>query len=128
MKYKKYEFVTAYAWFYKTEKKEAEREYRRIKEDEEYEKKTEKEVAKILQAYKEYYMSRVSIQFKIDMACAIAGLTQAELSKKIGTTPQAWNQRMKTGRFSDEDFNKIAEACGCVYKSGFYFPDGNKVE
>lgn len=70
----------------------------------------------------------IRIQFKIDMACAIAGLTQSELAKKIGTTPQAWNQRMKTGKFSDEDFEKIAKACGCEYRSGFYFPDGNKVE
>ena len=70
----------------------------------------------------------INIQQKIDTACAIAGISQAELAKRMGTTPQAWNQRLKTGKFSDEDFRKIAEATGSVYRSGFYFSDGNKVE
>lgn len=73
-------------------------------------------------------MIKIKIQQKIDTACAIAGITQAELAKRIGSTPQAWNQRLKTGKFTDEDFQKIAEATGSTYKSGFYFPDGNKVE
>lgn len=58
----------------------------------------------------------------------MAGITQAELAKRLGTSAPAWNKRLKTGKFSDEDFNKISEALGCVYKSGFYFSDGNKVE
>lgn len=69
-----------------------------------------------------------SIQRKIEIACSIVGISQGELAKKLGKTPSAWNQRLKTGKFSDEDFQNIAEALGCTYKSGFYFPDGNKAE
>lgn len=58
----------------------------------------------------------------------IAGITQAELAKRMGTSPAALNKRIKTGKFSDDDFNNIAQALGCEYKSGFYFSDGNKVE
>jgi len=58
----------------------------------------------------------------------MAGITQAELAKRLNTSPQAWNKRLKTGKFSDDDFRRIAEALGCNYKSGFYFSDGNKVE
>lgn len=70
----------------------------------------------------------ITIQQKIDIACSIAGITQAELARRLCTSAPAWNKRLKTGKFSDEDFKKIAEALGCSYKSGFYFPDGNKVE
>lgn len=70
----------------------------------------------------------LSIQQKIEVACSMVGITQAELAKRLGSSAQAWNQRMKTGKFSDKDFQSIAEALGCEYKSGFYFSDGNKVE
>lgn len=70
----------------------------------------------------------ITIQQKIDIACSIAGVTQAELAKRLGTSAPAWNKRLKTGKFSDEDFKNIAQALGCTYKSGFYFPDGNKVD
>lgn len=69
-----------------------------------------------------------SIQKKIEIACTIANITQEELAKKLGTTKSAWSQRMKTGKFSDDDFNKIAIALGAKYYSGFIFEDGTKVE
>ena len=71
---------------------------------------------------------KITIQQKIETACSMAGITQAELAKRLGTSAPAWNKRLKTGKFSDEDFKNIAEALGCSYKSGFYFPDGNKVD
>ena len=58
----------------------------------------------------------------------IAGITQAELAARMGTSAPALNKRIKTGKFSDEDFQNIAKALGCEYRSGFYFSDGNKVE
>lgn len=62
------------------------------------------------------------------VAMDIAGVTQAELANRLGTSPAALSKRIKTGKFSDEDFQNIASALGCEYKSGFYFSDGNKVE
>ena len=70
----------------------------------------------------------MTIQQKIMVAMDIAGITQSELAAKIGTSPAALSKRIKTGKFSDEDFSKMAEAMGCEYKSGFYFPDGQKIE
>lgn len=71
---------------------------------------------------------KITIQQKIMVAMDIAGITQAELAKRLKTSPAALSKRIKTGKFSDDDFKKISEALGCNYKSGFYFPDGNKVE
>lgn len=62
------------------------------------------------------------------VALDIANMTQAELASKLGTSAPALNKRIRTGKFTDEDFQNIAKALGCIYKSGFYFPDGNKVE
>lgn len=76
-----------------------------------------KEVIKIL-----------TIQQKIEMACTVSGITKTELAKRLGMTQPAFSQRFKTGKFSDEDFEKIANAIGASYFSGFIFPDGTKIE
>ena len=64
---------------------------------------------------------------KIKMAIAFAGISEAELARKIGTSPQAFNQRMKTDKFTSEELEQIAEALGGVYSFGFEFPDGTKI-
>ena len=37
---------------------------------------------------------------KIKMALAYKGLKEAELARLLGTTPQAFNQRLKTDKFT----------------------------
>ena len=37
---------------------------------------------------------------------------------------QAFGQRMKTGKWSDDDLNRIAAALGCEIVVEFRFPDG----
>ena len=76
-----------------------------------------KEVLKIL-----------TIQQKINMACSAAEISKTELGKRIGLSQSAFSQRLKTGKFSDEDFQNIAKAIGAKYYSGFEFPDGTKIE
>lgn len=70
----------------------------------------------------------LTIQQKIDMACTVAGISKTELAKRIGMTQPAFSQRLKTGKFSDEDFSNIAKALGAKYYSGFDFPDGTRIE
>lgn len=64
---------------------------------------------------------------KIKMALAYKGMSESELARAIGTSPQAFNQRMKTGKFSSEDLEKIAEAMDAEYFFGFKFEDGTQV-
>lgn len=71
---------------------------------------------------------KITIQQKIMVALDIAGITQAELANRLNMSPQALNKRIKTGKFSDEDFERIASALDCEYRSGFYWKNGNKVE
>ncbi|MEZ3425448.1 MAG: helix-turn-helix transcriptional regulator [Lachnospiraceae bacterium] len=64
---------------------------------------------------------------KIKMALAYKGLKEAELARLLGTTPQAFNQRLKTDKFTSEELGRIASALGGVYEFGFNFPDGTKI-
>jgi len=71
---------------------------------------------------------KLTIQQKIDIACKYAGISQTELAKRLGTTQGAFWQRLKTGKFSDSDFENIAKALGAEYHSGFRFPNGYDIE
>ena len=69
----------------------------------------------------------MDITTKIKMAEVCAGIKEAELARRLGTSSQALGQRIKTGRFSIEDLEKIAEALGAEYVCCFRFPDGTEV-
>ena len=64
---------------------------------------------------------------KIRMGEAVAKMSEAELARKIGTTPQAFNQRVKTGKFKYEELEQMAQAMGAELVVNFRFPDGTEV-
>jgi len=64
---------------------------------------------------------------KIKMALAYVEMSEAELARKIGTSPSAFNQRMKTDKFTSPELEKIANAIGATYTFSFDFPDGTSI-
>ena len=64
---------------------------------------------------------------KIKLAETVAKMKEAELARQIGTTPQAFNQRMKTGKFKYEELEQIAAVLGAELVVSFHFPDGTEV-
>ena len=68
-----------------------------------------------------------TIQQKIEAACAYAGVTKKDIADRMGVTPSAFNQRLKTGKFSDADFKLISNVIGAEYVSFFRFPDGREI-
>lgn len=69
----------------------------------------------------------MDIPTKIKMAEAYAGVKEAELARRMGTTSQALGQRVKTGKFTSADLDKIAAALGAEFVCYFKFPDGTEV-
>lgn len=70
----------------------------------------------------------VTLQQQIDMALTYSGMTKSELSKRLGyATPQAFQKRYTTGKFTKEELERIAEALGCKYISCFRYPDGKEI-
>lgn len=69
----------------------------------------------------------MDIPKKIRAAETYAGISEAELARRLDTSAQAFNQRMKTGKFSSADFERIAEAMGAKFVCYFEFEDGQKI-
>ena len=70
---------------------------------------------------------RMTSSQKIKMALAYKNMSESELARQFGTSPQAFNQRMKTDKFSSADLEKIADILGAKWVTAFKFPDGSKV-
>lgn len=64
---------------------------------------------------------------KIKLAEAYVDISEAELARRLGTTSQAFGQRMRTGKFSSADLEKIATALGAEFYCCFKFSDGEEI-
>lgn len=69
----------------------------------------------------------MDIAGKIRAVCGATRISEAELSRRIGTTPQAFNSRMKTAKFTTSELEAMAEALGVKYVAYFELPDGSKL-
>ena len=58
----------------------------------------------------------------------MANMSMTELGEKMGMSQASISKRIKTGKFTQEELETMASILGAEYRSGFYFPDGKKVE
>lgn len=70
---------------------------------------------------------KMTIEQKIKMALSFAGLSQAELARKLGTTPSNLNQKIHRNTLTKEELEKIAQALGCTWRAEFVFNDGTTI-
>ena len=61
------------------------------------------------------------------MALSYAGISQAELARRIGTTSQNLHQRVKRNKFTKEELEEIAAALGGTWRAEFVFDDGTVI-
>ena len=64
----------------------------------------------------------------IEMALAYAGITNSELSRRLGWSPQLLNKRLNTGKFSVEEWHQIGQAIGATAQIVFTVPDGKEIK
>lgn len=73
-------------------------------------------------------MKEINTKQKIESACAMAGITITELGKQMGMSQPNFSSRLKVGKFTQEELEKMASIMGCEYHSFFQFPNGSKAE
>lgn len=60
--------------------------------------------------------------------CEKQNISLAELSRRIGQTPQNFNKKLKRGTVSFDEMREIAEAVGVKYEQAFVLPDGGQIK
>ena len=69
----------------------------------------------------------MTIEQKVNMALARAGMSQAELARRLGDSPQNFSQKLKRDRMKQADLEKIAEIVGGRWVARFEFDDGTQI-
>lgn len=69
----------------------------------------------------------MSISAQIRVLCARINISVSELARRIGTTPQNFNAKMKRESFTIHDLNEIASALDCSFERFFVLPSGDKI-
>lgn len=65
----------------------------------------------------------LNLQEKAKAAMNYAGVTQEELAEKLGTYQQTISRRLKTGKFTLEELEQMAQAMGGHFRAYFVFGD-----
>ncbi len=69
----------------------------------------------------------MTISEQIKVLCVRSNISVSELARRIGTTPQNLNSKLKRESFSISDLEYIAEVTECSFERYFVLPDGEKI-
>lgn len=67
------------------------------------------------------------ISEQIKILCVRANISVAELARRVGTSPQNFNAKMKRESFSIAELEDIANAVDCTFERKFVLGNGEKV-
>lgn len=69
----------------------------------------------------------MTISEQIKVLCVRSNISVAELARRMGTTPQNFNSKLKRESFTISDLEYLAETIGCSFERHFILPDGDRV-
>ncbi len=69
----------------------------------------------------------MTISEQIKVLCVRCNVSEAELARRLGKSPQSFNSKMKRESFTVEDLDKVAEALGVEFCRNFILANGEKV-
>ncbi len=69
----------------------------------------------------------MSIAEQIKVLCVRCGISEAELARRLGKSPQSLNSKMKRETFTIGDLDEIASALGVTFERHFILADGEEV-
>ena len=69
----------------------------------------------------------MTISEQIKVLCVRCNVSEAELARRLGKSPQSFNSKMKRESFTVNDLEKIAEVLGVEFSRKFILADGEKV-
>ena len=69
----------------------------------------------------------MSITDQIKVLCVRCGISEAELARRLGKSPQSFNSKMKRESFTVGDLERIANVLGVSFERHFILVNGEEV-
>ena len=69
----------------------------------------------------------MTIAEQIKVLCIRCGISEAELARRLGKSPQSLNSKMKRASFTIRDLDNIANVLNVSFKRNFILSNGEEV-
>ena len=69
----------------------------------------------------------MTVAEQVRILCVRINISEAELARRLGTSPQSLNAKIKRDTFSVYDMERIAEVTGTTFKREFILNNGETV-
>lgn len=69
----------------------------------------------------------MSISEQIKVLCVRCNVSEAELARRLGKSPQSFNSKMKRESFTISDLEKVADVLGAKFNREFVLSNGDRV-
>lgn len=69
----------------------------------------------------------MTISEQIKVLCVRCNVSEAELARRLGKSPQSFNSKMKRGSFSIPEIEQVADALGVSFNREFILENGDKI-
>ncbi|EHI58241.1 MAG: helix-turn-helix transcriptional regulator [Hungatella hathewayi] len=69
----------------------------------------------------------MTISEQIKVLCVRCNISEAELARRLGKSPQSFNSKMKRGSFTISELEEVADAMGVEFKRKFILANGEEV-
>lgn len=69
----------------------------------------------------------MTISEQIKVLCVRCNVSEAELARRLGKSPQSLNSKMKRGSFTIVELENIADVLGVKFKREYILSNGEKV-
>lgn len=70
----------------------------------------------------------MTIAEQIKVLCVRQNISQAELARRLGTTPQNFSAKLKRESFTVSEIEQIAEAAGVTFERTFVLDNGESIK
>lgn len=69
----------------------------------------------------------MNISEQIRVLCVRSNISQAELARRMGISPQSLSAKMKRESFTIQDLDTIADTVGATFERKFILHNGDKI-
>ena len=69
----------------------------------------------------------MTITEQIKVLCVRCSVSEAELARRLGKSPQSFNSKMKRESFTIDDLDEIAKVLGVRFNREFILANGEKI-
>ena len=69
----------------------------------------------------------MTVAEQVKVLCVLCGISEAELARRLGKSPQSLNAKLKRNKMSVDELEEIAKVLGVSFRRCFILENGDEI-